>query len=58
LCNIGYGKLYNKKLKAGVRMSKWMEKFNHWKFDKKMTLFISFSIVITTMVILIVSASA
>jgi len=39
-------------------MSKWMEKFNHWKFDKKMTLFISFSIVITTMVILIVSASA
>ncbi len=36
-------------------MNKWMEKFNHWKFDKKMTLFISLSIVITTMVILIVS---
>ncbi len=36
-------------------MNKWMEKFNYWKFDKKMTLFISLSIVVTTMVILIVS---
>ncbi len=36
-------------------MNKWMDTFNHWKFDKKMTLFISLSIVITTMAILIVS---
>lgn len=36
-------------------MNKRLDWFNHWKFDKKMTLFISLSISITTIVILVVS---
>lgn len=36
-------------------MNKWMNNFKYWKFDKKMKIFISMSIIITTMVILIVS---
>ncbi len=36
-------------------MNKRLDRFNHWKFDKKMTLFISLSISITTIVILVVS---
>lgn len=36
-------------------MKKWMEKISRWKFDKKMQLLVTVSIVATTLIVLVVS---
>ena len=36
-------------------MSKWMEKVSRWKFDKKMQLLVTVSIIATTLIVLVVS---
>ena len=36
-------------------MRKWMEKVSRWKFDKKMQLLVTVSIIATTLIVLVVS---
>ena len=36
-------------------MKKWMEKISRWKFDKKMQLLVTVSIIATTLIVLVVS---
>ena len=36
-------------------MRKWMEKISRWKFDRKMQLLVTVSIIATTLIVLVVS---
>lgn len=42
-------------LEMGVYMKKWMKQISRWRFDKKMQLLVTASIVLTTLILLLVS---